>query len=220
MMMKKQWVVAVVLLLLIPAVLLLGGALFSLINPEIAAGHPNYERNFQLLNLLKKIVMWGTAAAVLALWMLVCLQVIRAKKRSSSWLVLAALGPFGLAVLATLNDRATAETDRYTRFVRGLNGFLRAGYELCTFVIVWVLAYEAMVLKRALMIRYEASTTGSSIAQVIDRHNVSGGMWAFAEGMEVMFFVVLLYLLRPVIFNVVSRVVTTMASPKVSSSVR
>jgi hypothetical protein len=220
MMMKKQWVVAVVLLLLIPAVLLLGGALFSLINPEIAAGHPNYERNFQLLNLLKKIVMWGTAAAVLALWMLVCLQVIRAKKRSSSWLVLAALGPFGLAVLATLNDRATAETDRYTRFVRGLNGFLRAGYELCTFVIVWVLAYEAMVLKRALMIRYEASTTGSSIAQVIDRHNVSGGMWAFAEGMEVMFFVVLLYLLRPVVFNVVSRVVTTMASPKVSSSVR
>jgi hypothetical protein len=220
MMMKKQWVVAVVLLLLIPAVLLLGGALFSLINPEIAAGHPNYERNFQLLNLLKKIVMWGTAAAVLALWMLVCLQVIRAKKRSSSWLVLAALGPFGLAVLATLNDRATAETDRYTRFVRGLNGFLRAGYELCTFVIVWVLAYEAMVLKRALMIRYEAATTGSSIAQVIDRHNASGGMWAFAEGMEVMFFVVLLYLLRPVIFNVVSRVVTTMASPKVSSSVR
>jgi len=219
-MMKKQWVVAVVLLLLIPAVLLLGGALFSLINPEIAAGHPNYERNFQLLNLLKKIVMWGTAAAVLALWMLVCLQVIRAKKRSSSWLVLAVLGPFGLAVLATLNDRATAETDRYTRFVRGLNGFLRAGYELCTFVIVWVFAYEAMVLKRALMIRYEAATTGSSIAQVIDRHNASGGMWAFAEGMEVMFFVVLLYLLRPVIFNVVSRVVTTMASPKVSSSVR
>jgi hypothetical protein len=70
------------------------------------------------------------------------------------------------------------------------------------------------------MIRYEAATTGSSIAQVIDRHNASGGMWAFAEGMEVMFFVVLLYLLRPVVFNVVSRVVTTMASPKVSSSVR
>jgi hypothetical protein len=73
-----------------------------------------------------------------------------------------------------------------------------------------------MVLKRAPMIRYEAATTGSSIAQIIDRHNASDGMWAFAEGMEVMFFVVLLYLLRPVIFNVVSRVVTTMASPKAS----
>jgi hypothetical protein len=176
-MVKKQWVVAVVLLLLIPLVLALGGALFSLINPEIAAGHPNYVRNFHLLNLLKLSVMWATAAAVLVLWLLVCLQVIRAKKRSSAWLVLAALGPFGLAILvmlndATTNDRATAETDRYTRFVRSLNWFVRAGYELCTFLIVWILAYEGMVLKRAVILRYEAATTtGSSIAQVTDLHN-------------------------------------------------
>ena len=221
-MIKKQWVVALVLLLAIPLVLVLGGALFSLINPEIAAGHPNYVRNFHLLNLLKKMVMWATAAGVLVLWLLVCLQVIRSKKRSLSWLFLAALGPFGLAILAmlndrtTTNDRATAVTDRYTRFVRSMNGFVRAGYELCTFLIVWVLAYEAMVLKRALMIRYEAATTGGSIAQVIDLHNASGGMWAFAEGMEVMFFVVLLYLLRPVIFNIVGRVGATMAPPKAS----
>jgi hypothetical protein len=213
-MIKKQWVVAVVLLLLIPLVLVLGGALFSLINPEIAAGHPNYVRNFHLLNLLKKTVMWATAASVVVLWLLVCLQVIRAKKRSSSWLVLAALGPFGLAVLAMLNDRETAETDWYSRFVRSMNGFVCVGYELCTLVIVWVLAYEGMVLKRTLMIRYEAATTGSSIAQVTDLHNASGGMWAFAEGMEVMFFVVLLYLLRPVIFNIVGRVAATMVSPK------
>jgi hypothetical protein len=130
-------------------------------------------RNFQLLNLLKKIVMWGTAAAVLVLWLLVCRQVIRAKNRSSSWLVLAAFGPFGLAVLAMLNDRTTAETDRYTRFVRGLNWFVHIGYELCTFVIVWVLVCEGMVLKRTLMICYEAPTTGSSVAQVTDLHNAS-----------------------------------------------
>jgi len=212
---KKQWVVAVVLLLLIPVVLVLGGALFSLINPEIAAGHPNYVRNFHWLNLLKKTMMWATAVTVLVLWLLVCLQVIRAKKRSSSWLVLAALGPFGLAILAMLRDRETAETDRYARFVRSLNGFVRVGYELCTFVVVWVLAYEAMVLKRTVMIRYEAATTGS-IAQVTDLHNASGGMWAFAEGMEVMFFVVLLYLLRPVVFNLVGRLAATVTSPKAS----
>src|SRR5438552_12381554 len=145
-MIKKQWVVAVVLLLMIPVVLVLGGALFSVINPEIAAGHPNYVRNFHLLNLLKISVIWATAAAVVVLWVLVCLQVIRAKKRSAAWLVLAAFGPFGLAVLATLNDRTTtkdseaAETDRYSRFVRSMNGFVRVGYELCTFVVVWVLA--------------------------------------------------------------------------------
>jgi hypothetical protein len=221
-MIKKEWMMAVVLLLLIPLVLVLGGALFSLINPEIAAGHPNYVRNFHLLNLLKITVMWATAAVVVVLWVLVCLQVIRAKKRSSSWLVLAALGPFGLAILAMLKDRAmlddrmAAETDRYSRFVRNMGGFVRAGYELCTFVIVWELAYEGMVLKRALTVRYEAVRSGMSVAQVIDLHNASGGMWAFAEGMEVMFFVVLLYLLRPVVFNLVGRVAATTASPKAS----
>ena len=226
-MIKKQWVVALVLLLLIPVVLVLGGALFSLINPEIAAGHPNYVRNFHLLNLLKKSVIWATAAAVLVLWLLVCLQVIRAKKRSAAWLFLAALGPFGLAILAILNDAttngratsndtmlngATAETDQYSRFVRKMNRFVRAGYELCTFVIVWELAYQGMVLKRALMVRFEALRSGMSVAQVIDLHNASGGMWAFSEGMEVMFLVVLFYLLRPVVFNVVGRVAATMAS--------
>jgi hypothetical protein len=49
-MMKKQKVVALVLLLLIPVVLMLGGWLFSLINPESAAGHPNYVRNFHFLS--------------------------------------------------------------------------------------------------------------------------------------------------------------------------
>ena len=130
---------------------------------------------------------------------------------------------FGLAVLATLNDAptnkvttndATAETDRYSRFVRSMNGFVRVGYELGTFVIVWVLAYEAMVLKRTLVIRYEAATTGVSTAQIIDRQNASGGMWAFAEGMEVMYLVVLIYLLWPIVFNMAGRVGASMASPK------
>ena len=213
--MKKQSVLALVLLLLIPVVLVLGGMLFSLINPEIAAGHPNYERNFHLLTLLKEMMIWATAAVVSVLWLLVCLLVIRSKKRSSAWLFLAVLGPFGLAVLAMLGDRTTAETDPYTRFVRNLNGLVRVGYEICGFVVAWVLAYEAMVVQRALIVRYEAVATGSSIAQVIDRQNASGGMWAFAEGLEVMFLVVLLYLLRPVVFNVVSRVTAITTSPRV-----
>ena len=52
-MIKKQSVRTLVLLLLIPLVLILGGMLSNLINPEIAAGHPNYSRNFYLLNSLK-----------------------------------------------------------------------------------------------------------------------------------------------------------------------
>jgi hypothetical protein len=211
---KKQWVVVIVLLLLIPAVVMLGGMLFSLINPEIAAGHPNYVRNFHLLNLLKLMIVWASIAAVGVLWLLVCLLVIRAKKRSPLWLFLAALGPFGFAILTMLSDRAPEEPSLHAQFVRNLNWFLRGGYELCTFVIVWVLAYEGMVLKRTLIIKYQVATTGVSEAQIIDLQNASSGMWAFAEGMEVMFMVVLFYLLRPIVFDIACRVAATMASPK------
>ena len=230
---KKEWLAALVLLLLIPVVLRLGGVLFSLINPEIAAGHPNYVRNYHLLNLLRLSMMWGSGLVVLVLWVLVCLLVIRAKKRSAAWLVLTVLGPFGLAILAMLNDletlndreatdgRAIAnggealETDRYSRFVRKMHWLVRAGYEICSLVVVWELAWEGMILKRAVMIRLEAARTGMTVAQVIDLHDASGGMWAFSEGLEVMFFTVLLYLLRPLLFNLVARVVATMRpSPK------
>jgi hypothetical protein len=213
-MIKKQSVVALALLLLIPLVSALGGMVFSLINPEIAAGHPNYVRNYHLLSLLRSLSLWASGAGVAVMWLLVCFLVIRSKKQSQLWLFLAALGPFGFAVLAMLNDRAPVERDFYARFVRNLNGFVRAGYELCTFVIVCVLAYEGMVLKRTLMIRYEAATTGISAAQIIDRQNASAGMWAFAEGMEVMYLVVLLYLLWPIVFNSVGRVAAIMALPK------
>jgi hypothetical protein len=209
-MMKKQSVLALLLLLLIPVVLMLGGMVSNLINPEIAAGHANYARNYQVLNTLKIMIFLASAACGAVLWMLACLVVIRSKKRSYLWLLLAMLGPFGIAVLAMLRDRAPLETDRYARFVRNLNGYVRVGYEVCTFVIVWVLAYEAMVLQRTLMIRFEAAATGVSTAQIIQVQNASSGMWAFAEGNEVMFLVAVLYLLRPMIFSFVSQVVTTM----------
>jgi hypothetical protein len=213
-MMKKQTLLALVLLLLIPMVLRLGGLLFSLIHPEIAAGHPNYVRNYHFLSLVKNMSMWGSAAVVAILWLLVCFLVIRSKERSSWWLFFAALGPFGFVILSMLNDRAPAETDRHERFVRHLNKLVRVGYEVFTFVIVWQLAYQAMVLKRNLMIMHESATTGISTAQIINLQNASSGMWAFAEGNEVMYMVVLLYLIRPAVFNIVGRVTAIAASPK------
>ena len=213
-MMKKPTVVALVLLLLIPVVLRLGGLLFSSINPEIAAGHPNYVRNYHILSLVRNLSFWASGGVVAILWLLVCFLVIRSKERSPWWLFFAALGPFGFAILAMLNDRAPAETDRHARFVRNLNRFVRAGYEVCLLVIIWEVAYEAMVLKRNLMIRYESATTGMSTAQIIDQQNASSGMWAFAEGMEVMYMLVLFYLLWPILFNLVGRAAAMIASPK------
>jgi hypothetical protein len=210
-MMKKKTGVALVLLLLIPIVLRVGGWLFSLINPESAAGHPNYVRNYHYLSLAQHMSLLGSFVVVAVLWLLVCFLVIRSKERSLWWMPLAAFGPFGFAILSMLRDRAAVETDRHEQFVRKLNVFVHVGYQVCTFVIIWMLAYQAMVLKRNLMIRYEAVTTGVSIAQIIDQQNASSGMWAFAEGNEVMYLVILLYLLWPIVFNIVARVAAKMA---------
>jgi hypothetical protein len=213
-MVKKQWVLALVLYLLIPLVWTAGGALFNRINPEAAAGHPGYVHNYQVLSLLKHMSLWVSEAGVVVLWLLACLLVIRSKKRSQLWMILAAFGPFGFAVLAMLNDRAPAETARYSRLMRKLNVFLRIGCELCMFVFIWVLSYQATVLKRTWMIRHEAAITGMSTAQIMDQQNASGGMWAFGEGIEVMYLVILFYLLLPVVFNVAGHVVQSTASPK------
>ncbi len=151
-----------------------------------------------------------------ALWVLVCLLVIRSKKRSYVWLVFAALGPLGLAVLASLTDLTTTEPDSYTRFLRKMNGFVRAGYEVLSFVVIWELAWQAMLLKRMLMIRFEAATTGASVAQIMNVQNASSGMWAFGEGLAVMYLAVLLYLLRPFVFRMVAYVMATRSSAKAS----
>jgi hypothetical protein len=217
-MMKKQSIVALLLLLLIPVVLMLGGMLSNLINPETAAGHPDYTRNFQLLSTLKIMTFMASVTCAAVLWMLACVVVIRSKRRSYLWVLLAILGPFGFAVLAMLSDRAPLETDRYTRFVRNLNGYVRVGYELGCFVMIWVVAYEAMVLQRTLMIRLEAMSTGVSTAQIMNVQNASSGMWAFAEGNEVMFLVAVLYLLRPMIFSLVSGVGAMLVSRATAGS--
>ena len=212
--MKKQTLVALFLVLLIPLVLMLGGFLFSLINPEIAAGHPNYVRNYHLLSRVKVMAFGASVAVAAILWLVACFLVIRSKERSSLWLFLAALGPIGFAILITLNDRTSQEKDRHARFVRNLNWMVRVGYEVCRFAFIWWLAFEGMVLKRNLMILYESATTGISTAQIIDQQNASSGMWAFGEGMEMMFLVVLLYLIWPAVFNIVGRLTAIMASSK------
>jgi len=138
--MKKQAVFAFCLLLLIPVVVMAGGFLSSMINPEWAAGHANYPMNFRLLTFVKTGLFLGSGAVAALLWLSVCLLLIQSKQRSLWWLLCAALGPFGLAILATLDDKESAGADRYSRFVRSLNIFVRVGYEVCRFVLIWLLA--------------------------------------------------------------------------------
>ena len=212
-MIKKQLLVALLLLLLIPAVAVGGGMLSNLINPELAAGHPDYVRNWHLLNELKRLILFGSFVTVVALYLLGSFLVIRSKNQSGLWLFLAVLGPLGFAILSVLNDRAPSETDRYARFLRSMNWFLRLVYELLSLYIIWELSWQGMILKRNLMIRYESINTGVPAAQIIATQNASSGMWAFGEGLEVMFFVIILYLLRPILFNLIARVAAPKPAP-------
>jgi hypothetical protein len=170
----------------------------------MAAGHANYERNYRLLSLAKILSMLTGLLVIMGLWLLTCFFLLKSKKRSYGWLPLAMLGPFGLIILTMLGDNVAAPGDLYQQFVGKLKIYLRVAYELGFFVVVWVGAYQAMVLKRDLMIMYEAATTGTSTAQIINQQNASSGMWAFSEGLEVLFMGVLFYLLWPICFNVVA----------------
>jgi hypothetical protein len=213
-MFKRPYVLAIVSFLMIPAVTVLAGMLINSIDPEIAVRTSNYERNFWLLTLAKNLSMLAVLLVAMGLWFLTCLFLLKSKKRSYGWLPLGVLGPFGLMSLTMLSDHAPAPGDLYQQFVGKLKTSLRVAYELCFFLVVWVGAFQIMVLKRDLMIMYEAHATGTSTAQIIDRQNASSGMWAFSEGLEVLFLVVLSYLLWPICFNIVGCLPRLWASAK------
>jgi hypothetical protein len=202
---KRQYILAVVCYLSIPAVVIASGVLFRLIDPELARGGADYVRNFRLLELARRGALITMAGLALALWVLTCYLVLKSRQRSLWWLLLAAAGPFGFIVIVMLEDRAPASYDLYQQFIRQLKLYWRVPIEIAAFVTVWSLAFALMVLKRDLMIRYESFMSGTPAATVIDLQNQSSGMWAFSEGNEVIYLVVLIYLLWPVFFNVVGQ---------------
>jgi hypothetical protein len=202
---KKQYILAVACYLLIPAVVIASGVLFRLIDPEMARGSADYVRNYRLLELARTGALMAMAGLALVLWVLTCYLVLKSRQRSLGWLLLAAAGPFGFIVIAMLEDRAPPSHDLYQQFNRKLKLYWRVPIEIAAFFTVWLFAFELMVLKQDLMIRYESFMSGTPVATIIDLQNQSSGMWAFSEGNEVLYLVVLIYLLWPVVFNVVGQ---------------
>jgi hypothetical protein len=205
-MVKKPYLLALGAFLLMPVIVTAGALLFALINPEMAAGHPDYAHNWRLLQLLRESFFFGGLLLSLALWFATCLLVLRSKRRSAWWLLLALLGPLGFAVLASLPDADPAPQDVYERFMGKLNVLARLVYEACVFVAIWFLAFGAMFAYRELIIWREAAETGLSRDQVIAQQSASSGMWAFGEMIEVIYLVMLVYLLRPILANLAGRV--------------
>jgi len=129
-MLKRPYILAIVSFLAIPAIFVPAMMLITFIDPEIALRTANYERNFQLVSLVKQLCMLAVSLVAMGLWFLACFFLIRSKKQSYLWLPLAALGPFGLIILSMLSDKTPELDDFYQQFVGKLKISLRVGYEL------------------------------------------------------------------------------------------
>lgn len=211
-MLGKPGTLAILSLLLIPLVSVAGAMLAISIDPEMARRSSNYERNYMLLDAVRSACLLATLLAALSLWFLSCFFLLKSKEQTYGWLPLALLGPFGFIVLTMLGDKTPAPGDAYRQFIGKLNIYLRVAYEVCLFFAVWVLAFQTMLLKRELMILFQSARTGMSVAQIVDLQNASSGMWAFSEGLEVLFLVALFYLLWPACFNLVGKMARSWTS--------
>lgn len=204
-MVKKYYLLAIASYFSIPVVILLGAAVAIFIDPEIAARYPNYERNYRLLSMAKNLAFLLPLLVGMALWFLTCFFMVKSRERSCWWALLALLGPFGFFGVSMLADKAPAPRDFHQQFIGRRKLPLRVAYELGLFVAAWVGAYLCMLANRYLIILNEAARTGKSLAQAIDQQNASSGMWAFSEGMEVLYLVVTWYVVWPLCFNLLVR---------------
>jgi hypothetical protein len=75
-------------------------------------------------------------------------------------------------------------------------------------VSAWVLAYNAVVLERKLMISLESRTTGRPVSTILAQQSASSGMWAAGEGMEILYLVPLIYLVWPIVFDLAAQLRT------------
>ena len=202
---KRAYIQALVCYLAIPAVVIASGVLFRLIDPEMARGTADYVRNYHIFELLRTGTVWSAMALVVVLWTACCFLVLESRQRALPWLVLAAGGPLGFTFIAMLADKAPLPEDLYQHFLKSLKIYWRLALEIAMFVAVWTLAYEAVMLKHDLMVAFESFRTGTPVAAIIAEQNASGGMWAFSEGLQVMYLVALIYLLWPLLFNWTAR---------------
>jgi hypothetical protein len=202
---KPHYIIALACYLAIPAVMIAGLGLSRLIDPELARFSTDYARNFRLLEMAATGAVMATAGLALALWAASYYLVLKSRQRSVLWLALAEAGPFGFMFITMLADPSPAPEDLHQEFIRKLKLYWRIPMEIAVFVSAWIIAYQCVVLKGELLITFESSWTGTAVETIIDRQNASSGMYAFGEGLELIFLVTLLSLLWPIFFNLVGQ---------------
>ena len=204
---KRSYLLAIVCYLAIPIVIIAGGALHELIDPEWARGSVDYVRNYRLLDMLAQGASMAAGALALVLWLATCFFVLKTRERSTGWLLLAVAGPLGFTFIATLRDRAPAPDDLYQQIVPRLKLHWRIPLEIAAFLCIWTFAFLGMTAAREAMIQLASFRTGTPVETIVATQDASSGMYAFAEGLQVLYLVPLLYLLWPVVFNVAGHLV-------------
>ncbi len=202
---KRDYTLAIACYVAIPIVVVAGGVLFALIDPELARGRVTYERDYRVLQLVQNAALMVSTAAALLLAILCCYFVVKSRDRSLGWLSLVITGPIGFMVIAALDDRSPKADNGYQRFIAKLPIYARIVLEGVLFIAIVLVAYEVIELKRDLMIRYQSWKTGVDIATIIAEQNASSGMWAFGEGLELLYLIMFIYLVRPLLFNLASQ---------------
>lgn len=205
---KRRYLLAIACYVAIPVVIIAGGALHQLIDPEWARGSADYVRNYRVLDMLGQGVLMAASALALVLWLATCIVVLKAHERPVAWLLLAVAGPLGFTFIAMLQDRAPASGDLYQQIIPRLNLYWRIPLEIAAFLCIWTLAFLGMTVARDAMIQLASFRTGTSVETIIAIQNASSGMYAFAEGLQVLYLVPLLYLLWPMVFNTAGHVFT------------
>ena len=202
---KRDYTLAIACYIAIPIVVVAGGILFGLIDPELARGRVTYERDYRVLQLIQNAALLAATAAALLLGILCCYFVVKSRDRSLGWLSLVIAGPIGFMVIASLDDRAPKGDDGYQSLFAKLPMYARIVLEVVLFIAIVFVAYEVIELKRDLMIRYRSWKTGVDVATIIAEQNASSGMWAFGESLEQLYVIMLIYLVRPLLFNLASQ---------------
>lgn len=196
---------AIAALLAIPVAVLSGGALFGLIDPEWAHHTGDYVRNYRLIEILRQAILLIALLAALCFWFLCIWLVVRARERTPRWLLLAVLGPLGLVVLILLDVRSRNPEDRYGTVRAGLRWPSRLLFDTACFFLLLALAGTTVVAMNQLTLLIEATRRGVDPSVVAAERDASSGMWAFSEMIETMFVFTLLWLLLPLVFNLIAR---------------
>ena len=196
---------AVAALIMIPVLMIGGTAVAFSINPESSTIGPFHLRSYWLLYDTRRVLLWAMPLAVIGLWFLTCLFVVRAKGRSYTWSALGVLGPFGLIALTMLGSKRVGGGTPSDAWISHRHWALRVLYQVVLFVVIIIAADQLIMLKRPLVIWWQSYTTGFPAEEIIEQQNASSGMWAFGELLETVFLIVLFYLLWPICFNVAGR---------------